>query len=164
MVCDPRRFVLNRNKNLFVYMIMASGEHRVENRQTAQSITLSLFSYILVVLLIRDLIGDGLVPQLRCHVRPLLKLCNGHFLFHIAGIVCLVCAVVSLPHRIGLAFVIISFPCAYIATDLAGLALDGTVTITEIFARTNQEEPSALLAPIREIIMFEAVEEIIKQK
>ena len=74
MVCSPQRFVLNCNKNLFIYMIMASGEHRVESRQTAQFITLSLFSYLLVVLIIRDLIGDRFVSQLRGHARPLLKL------------------------------------------------------------------------------------------
>lgn len=50
------------------------------------------------LLFIWDLFRNGLVPKRGRKARPLLKFRHGHFLFHIPGIVRLVCPVVGLPY------------------------------------------------------------------
>lgn len=60
-----------------------------------------LFPYGGIILLKRYFFSDSLVPKLGSKARPLLKFGNGHFLFHISGVVRFICAVIGLPYGIG---------------------------------------------------------------
>lgn len=123
-----------------------------------------LFSYFCVILLKRYLLGDGLVPKLAGEARPRLKFGNGHFLFHIPGVVRLICPIVGLPHGIGLAFVIVTLPRADVAAGLVRLVRQRAVAVAVIFSAADQKETAALLATVGEVVVLCAVEEIEKQK
>lgn len=63
-----------------------------------------LLPNINIILFESHLSRKRLISNIRGESRPFFKLGNGHFLFHIAGIISLVCTVIGMPNRIILAF------------------------------------------------------------
>ena len=119
-----------------------------------------LFPYGSIILLKRYLFSDGLVPKLRSKARPFLKFGNGHFLFHISGVVRFICAVIGLPYGIGFAFVIVAFSGANIAASFVRFVRQWGVTVAVVLSSTDQKESAALLALVGEVVVLDPIEEV----
>ena len=111
-----------------------------------------------------DLPSQRLISNLRSKPRPLLKLGNSHFLFHVPRIMRLVCPIVGLPYRVIFAFVIITLFRANVTAGLAGLFRELSVTVGILPATLDQKEFTTVSAPIWHIVLLDTVEEIIVQK
>ena len=125
---------------------------------------LFLLSDIHIVLLECYLPRQCIIPDFGSEPRPLLKLRNCHFLFHIPRIMRFISPIISLLHRIILAFVIISALRTNVTAGLAGLFPKFSVTVGIVPTALDQEEFTAVPALIWHIVLLNTVEEIIVQK
>ena len=124
------------------------------------SLRSKLFSYGSIILLKGYLFGNGLVPKLGGKARPLLKFGNGHFLFHISGVVRLICPVIGLPYGIGFTFVIVAFSGANIAASFVRFVQQWGVTVAVVLSSTDQKESAASLTLVAEAALIDSIEEV----
>ena len=77
-------------------LLRLSGKEKINN---SNGCSLFHIPYILIIL---NIPVKRLSPHFDSIICPLLKLLLRHFLFEVAGIVCLVCLVVHVPDWVGL--------------------------------------------------------------
>ena len=88
-----------------------------------------LNTYQLLILLHLQLAIGSFSSQFDSVVAPLCELGLAHFLFHIASVVLLVCAVVYLPHRITLYLLLEVMAHCIITTSLRRIAADQSLAV-----------------------------------
>ncbi len=143
--------------------------HKTKKRHTLKlrrqtTISAFLLPNILIILLKRNTSRQRPISNFGGEPRPLLKLGNRHFLFHIPCVMGFVRAIISLPDRIVLAFFLITPFRTDIAAGLVRLVHKRLVAVCIIPRAADQKEFTAVLASVREVVLLQSVEEIIVQK